>query len=517
MITLRDILNRVATYLPSLLKCQGSSQFVSVKLLTSYQSSFYEDTLYIGYVSHVRSLKHIPDRTTLFVIKDQEADYLHIVEKQITLCEFSNTVDLCLLFNCVSEVFNEKNELLNGASLLFRSLIQNNNLEQIVNIAAKLINNPLIVIDSSYNILATSTTIPVEDYQWKENIARGYLTYEYIAALNNLEGIRNEPNDNRPFITLCVMSPIRRKFSKLIIDGLFLGYYIAIESNVPFDTIDDELYLLVSNVLAKEVSVERNITRLNKNQTYEGLLVDLLDANFSNRITFCEGIKGAVFDKAVPFKLIAVDLSTYTNFNSLEENFKKSIDRSLPEAWSVYYKKHIVILTEMGAKGKKSRNDFSKFEKFLEENNLRGAMSDQFTDLYLLPKYYKQAISALKFSSVLNQPVRLVEYDYFKFYDLIQGFEDISGLLDYCCKIIRDIKNYDALHGTEYFETLFKYLDCNKSLSETAKALFVHKNTVSYRITKIKELFELDFNDFYTSFQLYYSCLIVNYLRMLPA
>lgn len=509
MITLTNILASISNFLPHLLKCRSSDNFINIKFLTDGQTSFYEDTLYLGYNSIIKKINNIPEKTTLFLIKSQNIDYSKILSKEITLCEFPKNTDIFSLFNSINDMLSKKSELPSGSSLLFKALIESNNLDQIVNLSAKLINNPLIVIDSSYNVLAYSKSIPVEDYQWKQNIARGYLTYEYIAALNNLEGIKNEPETNEPFITLCVMSPIPRKFSRLILNGLFLGYYIAIESNSKFHETEASMYLLISNVIAKEVSVERNITMHNKNQTYEGLMVDILDSNFINRTTFYEGIRGSVFDVNIPFKAITVDLSTYKNFNSLNELFKKSIKESLPDAWSVYYKKHIVIL--MDGRATNQKNNLKQFEKFLINNNLRSGISDLFTDLYLLPKYYNQAISALHFSSILNDEDTIVLYDNYKFYDLIQNFDDNNKLLDYCCLAVKEIKHYDIEHNTNYFETLFQYLACNKSLAKTSKVLFIHKNTVTYRITKIKELFNLDFNDFYHNFELYYSCLIIRY------
>lgn len=513
MIVLKKVLDSTAGFLPHLLKFRSTENFANVKFLTEGQTSFYEDTLYIGYNSLIKKIKNIPDKTTLFLIKSETLDYSHILSKEITLCEFPKGTDIFSLFNLINDMLSTQSELPSGSSMLFKALIESNDLEQIVDLSAKLINNPLIVIDSSYNVLAYSKSIPVEDYQWKENIARGYLTYEYIAALNNLEGIKNEPDSNEPFITLCVMSPILRKFSKLILNGLFLGYYIAIESNSKFDETDDSLYLLISSVIAKKVSVERNITLHNKNQTYEGLMVDILDSNFINRTTFYEGIKGSVFDVNIPFKVITVDLSTYKNFNSLNEHFKKSIKGALPDAWSVYYKKHIVIL--MDGRQDSKKNNLRQFERFLIENDLRSGISDLFTDLYLLPKYYKQAISALHFSRILSDRNAIVLYDKYKFYDLIQNFDNSENLLDYCCSTVKDIKHYDIKRGTNYFETLFQYLACNKSLLETSKLLFIHKNTVAYRIAKIKELFNLDFSDFYHNFELYYSCLIINYTNII--
>ena len=40
----------------------------------------------------------------------------------------------------------------------------------------------------------------------------------------------------------------------------------------------------------------------------------------------------------------------------------------------------------------------------------------------------------------------------------------------------------------DLYDTLKAYIDCERSLSQTAAALFTHRNTVLYRIRKCQEL-----------------------------
>lgn len=50
--------------------------------------------------------------------------------------------------------------------------------------------------------------------------------------------------------------------------------------------------------------------------------------------------------------------------------------------------------------------------------------------------------------------------------------------------------------------TLFVYLETNCQISETAKRLYVHRNTVIYRIEKCEEILGKNFKDPETSLQL---------------
>lgn len=47
---------------------------------------------------------------------------------------------------------------------------------------------------------------------------------------------------------------------------------------------------------------------------------------------------------------------------------------------------------------------------------------------------------------------------------------------------------YDREHGTQLVKTLRAYLECDRSPSRAAKQLFVHNQTVNYRISRVEEL-----------------------------
>ncbi len=63
-----------------------------------------------------------------------------------------------------------------------------------------------------------------------------------------------------------------------------------------------------------------------------------------------------------------------------------------------------------------------------------------------------------------------------------------SILFDFCNDSIGKLIEYDKEHGTNYLETLKIYLDNNQNIKKTAKFLFVHYNTIRYRINRILEI-----------------------------
>ena len=61
-----------------------------------------------------------------------------------------------------------------------------------------------------------------------------------------------------------------------------------------------------------------------------------------------------------------------------------------------------------------------------------------------------------------------------------------------CTNEITALSEYDRKNSGELIKTLYTYLCCHRSLNETCERLYTHRNTVLYRIRKIKEDFGLD-------------------------
>lgn len=71
---------------------------------------------------------------------------------------------------------------------------------------------------------------------------------------------------------------------------------------------------------------------------------------------------------------------------------------------------------------------------------------------------------------------------------------------------LNDVKEYDRIHGTSYLETLRVYLLNNQNLVETAKALFIHRNTLVYRLSRLQIILNADLNDKELAFRLLCGC-----------
>ncbi|GHH98572.1 PucR family transcriptional regulator [Neobacillus kokaensis] len=67
------------------------------------------------------------------------------------------------------------------------------------------------------------------------------------------------------------------------------------------------------------------------------------------------------------------------------------------------------------------------------------------------------------------------------------------------------------LHDTELFSTIKIFLENNLNASMTAKKLYIHRNTLQYRIDKFSERTGINLKDFYGAFTVFLAALIFEY------
>ncbi|MDM5198313.1 helix-turn-helix domain-containing protein [Fictibacillus enclensis] len=65
-------------------------------------------------------------------------------------------------------------------------------------------------------------------------------------------------------------------------------------------------------------------------------------------------------------------------------------------------------------------------------------------------------------------------------------------LQEFVYDMIGPLLSYDEKHDSELFKTLKTYIECNQNMTSTAKASYVHLNTIKYRLQNIRELLGKD-------------------------
>ena len=107
----------------------------------------------------------------------------------------------------------------------------------------------------------------------------------------------------------------------------------------------------------------------------------------------------------------------------------------------------------------------------------------------------KEAPPSLTTGRRIAENVTLQYFDRMGLYRLLYMVEDRELLRDLSEKPLLPLIEYDREHNGEYLATLEAYLRCGGSIKAMSEEMFVHRNTILYRMANIKKLLNSSLED----------------------
>jgi len=86
-------------------------------------------------------------------------------------------------------------------------------------------------------------------------------------------------------------------------------------------------------------------------------------------------------------------------------------------------------------------------------------------------------------------------YEELGLYRLLAGLRRRSELVAFYEETLGALARYDAEHSTELVHTLGVFFEQNANASQTSRSLYVHRNTLNYRLQRIAEITGLELSD----------------------
>jgi PucR family transcriptional regulator, proline-responsive transcriptional activator len=131
--------------------------------------------------------------------------------------------------------------------------------------------------------------------------------------------------------------------------------------------------------------------------------------------------------------------------------------------------------------------------------------------LYDVRHSYYQAMKSIR---LCTKEEGIIDYRELGFPRIVVNITNEEDLKEYATFILGKILDHDKKNETYFLNTLEAYVLCNGNISKTAAQLYIHRNTCIYRMDKIKELFNIDYDDPYVRADILNCLCIIQYLDM---
>ena len=394
----------------------------------------------------------------------------------------------------VSESLAQQYRYQSACGELVGALSTGRGLQHLLDCAYRVLGNPLIVVDTSYKILAINADLALQRADLARQKDIGYMLDANIQAMKRVKlyeharqfhypYYRKDPEAAHGWITALVYS-----------DGIEVAQIGVMDCSRPFHRYDFELVHFLCRLVALDMQ-KNDFYGTNVNLQHSVLLGDLLngDVTVGETATVRSAQLGWVLSNSM--YIITVFDQHFGVFDRKARLVSEALHSLLPNSrWVIYDNKIVYFVTyPADSYAEEALND--GLLEYLSKNKLSAAISGRFQTLLELRQAYQQSLAAFELGCRVNPGQTVYCYRDYLPYHIGELLSRHAPLRSFCHPAVLRLAEYDHANQTQYLATLSSYLKYAETPHKAADELFIHKNTLFYRIRQIKERFGLHLED----------------------
>lgn len=488
--------------------------FNSYSLLNNNINVFHPNCLYIGKASLLPA--DPPSKNVTFlIVKDVNLPNYEKEDCQCHCIYVPSNTDIWQLFNKVQSYFNEIAYVANCCNEIIQLSNNTNSLQKLMDLGYELLGNPLLLVDASLNFIAHSGGNTVNDEPvWKWVISKGYMPEEYVDSLL-LDGFAEEEKYLQKPLLIWQKNYLNHDqlVYRILSNNIPVGYLKVLQYNKPISESHKKIITVLGNCLCKFLNNDA-ILQASCSPLITSFLLSLLNGNLYDHDIIDMRMHQFNFKLYDNLVLILIELSnTFIHDKGKCLIFKRKVQNLLGRDNILFYKNNLVIIYDFKSSNPFTSAEEKNFESLLSAYDCRAGISLVFHDLYSLPEHYQNAHDALYTSKKLNMDKSIIYYSDIVLQHILLSYANQNDLKALIHPAIRTIQKIEPDKSDMFLETIKAYINNGMKIVPTSKALFTHYNTIKYRLNRIAELTNLDFDDANTIFQLQISFIILDILK----
>ena len=412
----------------------------------------------------------------------------HALIISIGMCpvEHDNLIRLneCDLFRVFNALMSQKSWL-DGLS---RKLAVCDSEQEIVDCASEYLDLPMFYLDETYRILAITNVSIAGDPEWKHMSEKRYLSPANARKMKESGDLDFLAPSLIPVIYRSQIYPFDSIVCNLWLEGRFVSRLNVLCVNGDTSPVLCRASEMIAVHLKRLMTKNRSLAA---RSPIHRILLDLLHGIPLQEEMIRESLKGAPSLAESLFQIFSVDMEAREDrqlagyyASHLKQQF--SGQKLIP----VEFKDQLILLI-YGEDELALDSMITELDHFVAEYRLRCGASNPFRNLSTLQGHFQQSIAALNQNS---EP------------EGIHFFRDImlEHILSYIPEekipflISPDISRLmkaEKQFSFSLVDTLRIYLSCDCNLNRAAERLYVHKNTLLYRMNHIRSILRSDLSD----------------------
>ena len=404
--------------------------------------------------------------------------------------------------------------------ILTEVALEGGGLDRIAQVVAKMIGNPILILDASGHLMTYSeienNLFPLNKYLHLKQGEKVFVT-EFIEDLPKdscayKESLKKEYLLGGKLVS-CRIKPIS-------VSDSFLGYIIAWEVVRKMRQIDYVALEHGATIAALDRLKDKEIKEVK-----HSMRKDFFDDLLSGKIDSLEAVKSMCeihgLDPTKRYGCIVLKLENYEELLGQELKMKgnevlRLLRQLCGQAERICIQNHLscisinrrnLLILFVQTPGDRDQKEIKAYLKDFAKLFYQG-IADMYSTVSVsigigriyptileLGKSFREALEAISNGQNMRFEDKIAHFDDFLIYRLLAGNTKKEELQMFFENTIASLVQYDLENGTNLVDTLEAYFKHHGNISEAAKETYVHRNTFIYRMDKVKAVLKTELRD----------------------
>ena len=402
-------------------------------------------------------------------------------------------------YNALQACFLENQEQQSVIRRMMEAHFSNGGLQYLVEEAAMALGNPIVVVDTTYHYIAhhlgqlegsTSTLAQtITDEVRLQTLPDHVVTYIRDERIDSTLAAQGGPLIHHNAILDCTTMT-----GAVMVHGVCIAHVMMMEHQHRFRDIDRGCFVRLLEFVGQEMQ-KSEVWGPTSGELGSYFLTNLLGNQRPSEAVTLRRLRSLNFHPKPVLRVICLHAPQEGLRQDQVELIAGQLRPMLHHALYTRYHCQLVILVSRDEDDDLMQSSGSLLHEVASLNGLMVGLSNAFTRMTETRRAYDQARLALrmgKLATPLFDQEGVYEYSDYAYFGLFEIANRRTNLLSLCHPSLLRLQAYDERHGSELMETLYVFLQVTGTTKRAAEILNLHKNTLLYRINRIKELIDLD-------------------------
>lgn len=230
-------------------------------------------------------------------------------------------------------------------------------------------------------------------------------------------------------------------------------------------------------------------------KSLHGILEWVISERSADYMKASQQLAAAGWHSGHQYQCLALQITYLDQKNMTIHAMCRYVESLLPASCAFSFKEDIVVFLNLTRLGMDEEEASRKLTIFIRDSFLKAGYSRAMKGHWNLRRQYEQAAIALRIGNEKKPYLWIYRFNDLALpYILSQATRQLPGYM-LCHEKLLELKEIDGSQHTEYVKTLRAYLDNHLNAVQSAKALYIHRSTLLYRLEKIQAILETRFED----------------------